>query len=44
LTVPLKVVAGISSENVHAESEISGDGKIGIEEVVYILQKVAGLR
>lgn len=41
----LKVMAGIESPaNIHAEADINSDGKIGLAEVVYILQKTAGLR
>jgi len=42
----LRIVAGISVTdkiNLYA-AEVNGDEKIGIEEVVYVLQKVAGLR
>jgi len=38
----LKVLAGISVAAVNAD--MNGDKKIGLEEVVYVLQKVAGLR
>lgn len=40
----LKMLAGISSENISADDDISGDGKIGIEEVIYGLQVIADLR
>jgi len=41
----LKVLAGISvSQTVNLNADVNGDKKIGNEEVVYILQKVAGLR
>ncbi len=37
----LKVIAGL---NVSVSRDINGDGKTGLEEVIYILQKVAGIR
>lgn len=41
----LQVMAGIEpSTTVHKEADVNGDGKIGIEEVVYILQKVSKVR
>ncbi len=40
----LRIVAGIAVNNVSLCADVNGDGKIGMEEVVYILQKVAGLR
>lgn len=40
----LKAMADMNSADIHAEAEINGDDKIGIEEAIYILQKVAGLR
>jgi hypothetical protein len=41
----LQVLAGIDpSAIVHKEADVNGDGKIGKEEVIYILQKVCGVR
>ena len=40
----LKVTAKIPSTTVSDEAEVSGDQKIGIEEVIYVLQKVSGLK
>jgi len=41
----LQVLADIvPSETVYSVSEISADGKIGLEETVYVLQVVSGLR
>jgi hypothetical protein len=34
----------VPSETVYSVSEISADGKIGLEETVYVLQVVSGLR
>ncbi len=48
--IALKVAAGaddpipVRSDYVSSGIDLSGDGRIGIEEVVYVLQKVAGLR
>jgi hypothetical protein len=42
--IALKIVAGMETTDGYAQADTSGDGRIGIEEVVYILQKVAGLR
>ncbi len=41
----LQVVAGMEpTAPVYKEADVNGDGKIGLAEVIYILQKVAGLR
>jgi len=41
----LRILAGISvTETINLNADVNGDGKIGIEEVIYILQIVAGLR
>ncbi len=40
----LKVVAGINSAGVNLGADVNGDNKIGLAEVIYILQHVAGLR
>jgi len=40
----LQVLAGLSPPNVNVGADVNNDDKIGIEEVIYILQKVAGLR
>jgi hypothetical protein len=29
---------------VNSGADVNGDGKIGMEEVIYIIQKVAGVR
>lgn len=38
----LKIVCGISADA--AGSDADGDGKIGLEDAVYVLQKLAELR
>jgi len=41
----LRILAGISvAETINPNADVNGDGKIGLPEVIYILQKVAGLR
>jgi hypothetical protein len=41
----LKTLAGdTSQDNVKKEADVDGDGKIGLQDVFYILQKVAGFR
>jgi hypothetical protein len=41
----LQVCTGMrSAEEVNAFADVDGDGKIGMAEVIYILQKTAGLR
>ena len=40
----LKVSVGISGGDIYPDRDVNGDGKIGIEEALYILQKVSGLR
>ena len=42
----LRILCGtdIGDQKIFIDADVNGDGKIGIEEVVYILQKVAELR
>jgi len=42
--IALRILAGISVTETGNLKDINGDGKIGMEEAVYILQYVAGLR
>jgi hypothetical protein len=42
--VALQVVAGLNPPNVFASADVNNDNKIGLEEVIYILQKLSGLR
>jgi len=42
--IALRIVSGIDPPSVFCKNDVNGDNKIGLEEVVYILQKVAGLR
>ena len=41
----IKVVAGqVVNSQVYRDADVNGDGKIGMAEAIYILQKAAGLR
>ncbi len=42
----LRILSDINTEDkkIFLDADVNGDGRIGIEEVLYILQKVAGLR
>ena len=40
----LQVVASMGPAPVYSSADVNADGKIGTEEVIYILQKVSGLR
>jgi|GEM_PF-1340239 len=40
----LRVCVGLASVDVYQQADVSGNGRIGMEEAVYILQKVSGLR
>jgi hypothetical protein len=41
----LQVTRGVTpSQPVFKDTDVNGDGKIGIEEAVYIREKVAGVR
>ncbi len=40
----LKLLAGITAGNINADADINKDGKIGLEEIVYILQKISELQ
>ena len=40
----LKVLAGIAPYHSIEITDVNNDDKIGLEEVIYILQKVSGLR
>ncbi|MDA3832807.1 MAG: cadherin domain-containing protein [Spirochaetales bacterium] len=40
----LRVSVGISGGDVYPDRDVNGDGRIGLEEVIYVLQKISGLR
>jgi len=42
--IALQVYTGSTVLTIHKESDVNSDGKIGLQEVIYILQKVSGLR
>ena len=37
-------MTGLQPANVHKEADVNGDDKIGMVEVLYILQKVSKVR
>ena len=39
-----QVVCNFPNLNIEKKSDVNGDGKIGLEEVIYIMQEVSGLR
>ncbi|NJL58339.1 MAG: hypothetical protein HC887_00515, partial [Desulfobacteraceae bacterium] len=41
--IALKILTGLAEAYCN-QADVNGDGKIGVEELTYILQKVAGLR
>ncbi|MEA3486082.1 MAG: dockerin type I domain-containing protein [Thermodesulfobacteriota bacterium] len=42
--IALKIMTGINSSESHSGADVNGDGKIGLSEAIYILQKVSGVR
>ena len=34
----------MSDQGITIDYDVTGDGKIGLEEVIYILQRIVGLR
>jgi len=41
----LQILAGVDPiQNIQKIADVNGDGKIGIEKTVYILEKIAGIR
>jgi len=40
----LQINAGITQPIVNLKADVNNDGKIGLEEVIYVLQWVSGLR
>ncbi len=40
----LKVLAGINTGVVYAGVDVNGDGRIGMDDVIWVLQAVAGIR
>lgn len=40
----LQTLVGVVSSDVHADADVNGDFRIGLEEAVFALQKVAGVR
>jgi hypothetical protein len=44
LTLQILFSINIGNQTIFKDADVNGDGKIGIFELIYILQKVAGLR
>ena len=42
--VSLQAVARLNLEEISKKADVNGDGKIGLAEIIYILQHIAGLR
>lgn len=42
--VALQIVAGLNPANVNVGADVNNDKKIGLDEAIFILQKVSGLR
>jgi len=42
--IGLKIICGINPGTFKLDADINGDGKIGLNEIVFILQKVSGLK
>ena len=40
----MKIIAGIKVEHIRIQADIDKDGKIGLEDVVFILQKILETR
>lgn len=40
----LKIIAGMNVSGINFNADVNGDGKIGMHEVIYILQRVTGIR
>jgi len=38
------VIVGLNPPRINPGADVNGDGKIGLAEMIYILQKVAGFR
>ncbi len=42
MIVILKILAGSDDSDINGIPDVNGDGKIGLEEAVYVLYKLAG--
>lgn len=42
--VALKLIAGLNISGINLNADLNGDGKIGMQEVIYILQRVTGIK
>ncbi len=42
--VGLQTTSGIDQTQCTADADVNGDGRVGLEEVIFIMQNVSGLR
>jgi hypothetical protein len=42
--VVLQILCGINTDNIYLEGDVNGDGKVSMEEAIYILEIVSGVR
>ena len=40
----MKLVSGMGPDGVSVGGDVNGDGRIGMQEAIFILQTVAGMR
>ena len=40
----LELLTGSGNGDAYSGTDINGDGKIGLEELIYVMQRIAGLR
>ncbi|MCP4107899.1 MAG: hypothetical protein GY749_20535 [Desulfobacteraceae bacterium] len=40
----LKILSGISEQDIYTDTEVNGDRKAGMEDIVYLLQFISGMR
>ena len=38
----LQILAGLTPEGVNKEADVNGDGNLGLEEIIYVLQLLSG--
>ena len=39
----LQILTGLTPEGVNKEADVNGDGKLGLEEIIYVLQVLSGI-
>ena len=40
----LQIIVGLNPDGVNFNAEVNGDGKIGLAEILYIMQEVSGVK